>query len=118
MTQDINFFAEDPGRYERFQQEFKAQNILGDLINEVFDQYNSKLNMRDGNERDLSILVAAAFFGKAQKTFQTIMRLCALGCGEDAIVLLRSNIRHEDSMCGPPWRDTRVVAGTHAGGCT
>ena len=27
-------------------------------------------------------------------------------------------IRHEDSMCGPPWRDTRVVAGTHGGGCT
>jgi hypothetical protein len=27
-------------------------------------------------------------------------------------------IRHEDSMCGPPWRDTRVVAGTYVGDCT
>jgi hypothetical protein len=92
MAEEIDFFAEDHGRYYRFQQEFKAQNLLGDLINEVFDQYNSQLTIREGEERDLSILVVAAVFGKAQKTFQTITRLCALGYGEDAIVLLRSNI--------------------------
>ncbi|KFI23944.1 hypothetical protein [Nitrosococcus oceani] len=92
MEHGIDFFAEDPGRYERFQQEFRAQNILGDCINEIIDQHGDKLELRDGEERDLSLLVASAFFGKAQKTFQAVIRLCALGFGEDALILVRSNI--------------------------
>ena len=46
-----------------------------------------------GKERKgCSLLLIASFFGKAQKTFQAVTRLCALGYGEDALILVRSNI--------------------------
>jgi hypothetical protein len=92
VSQGINFFAEDPGRFERFQEEFRAQTVLGDSINEIIDQHSDKLKLRDGEERDLSLLIIASFFGKAQKTFQAVRSLCALGYGEDALILIRSNI--------------------------
>ena len=51
----------------------------------------NELKVRSDHERDLSLLVSAAF-GKGLKTFDAITRLCLLGFGEDALVLLRSNI--------------------------
>src|SRR6266511_3305462 len=92
MGQAINFFAEDPGRYERFQQHFIAQNIIDDVIDEILERHSDALKEREGEESDLSRLVAGLCFGKAHKTFHAIIRLCALGFGEDAAILLRSNI--------------------------
>src|SRR5262249_53919759 len=60
-------------------------------MNDIIDQHSDKLKLRDGEERDLSLLLIGSF-GKTQKTFQAVMRLCALGYGEDALVLVRSNI--------------------------
>jgi Family of unknown function (DUF5677) len=91
MSQEPDFFADDPGRFQRFQLGFRAQNLLGDLINEILDRHVDKIKLKDGEERDLSLLISASF-GKGLKTFQAISRLCALGFGEDAIILLRSNI--------------------------
>lgn len=91
MSPEIDLFADDPERFQRFRREFRAQNILGDLVNEVLEQHGDKLKLKDGEEHDLSLLVAASF-GKGLKTFQSIARLCALGFGEDALILLRSNV--------------------------
>jgi hypothetical protein len=99
MSQAINFFAEEPGRFERFQEEFRAQSILDDSINTIIGQYSDKLKLRDGEERDLSLLLKASFFGKAQKTFQAVIRLCVLGYGEDALVLVRSNVNLLINIC-------------------
>jgi len=92
MGKEINFFAEDPGRYERFQQEFRAQHIIEDVLDEILARHRDALKEREGEERDLSRLIGGLCFGKAHKTFQAIIRLCALGLGEDAAILLRSNI--------------------------
>jgi Family of unknown function (DUF5677) len=78
-------------RYYRFQHLFQAQNTLGDIINEIFDDHADRLQVHEDEERDLSLLVPAAL-GKGIKTFQAITRLCLLGYGEDALVLVRSNI--------------------------
>ena len=91
MSPEIDFFADDPGRFQRFQGEFRAQNLLGDLVNEILNGHRDKLKLKEGEDRDLSLLVAASL-GKGLKTFQAIARLCALGFGEDAMVLLRSNV--------------------------
>jgi Family of unknown function (DUF5677) len=45
----------------------------------------------DGDDRLLSSLIGP-LLGKGMKTFQAIMRLCLLGFGEDAAVLLRGNV--------------------------
>src|SRR6267142_2368879 len=92
MAQEINFFAEDPGRYERFQKHFITQNIIDDVIDEICEKHSDVLKEREGEERDLSRLISGLCFGKAHKTFHAIIRLCALGLGEDAAILLRSNI--------------------------
>ena len=91
MSPETDVFADDPGRFQRFEREFRAQNFLGDLVNEILDRHEHKLKVKDGEERDLSLLISASF-GKGLKTFQAISRLCALGYGEDAIILLRSNV--------------------------
>jgi hypothetical protein len=91
VSPEIDFFLDDPGRFHRFEREFRAQNVLGDLVNEILDKYVDNLKLKDGAERDLSLLISASF-GKGLKTFQAISRLCALGFGEDAVTLLRSNV--------------------------
>jgi hypothetical protein len=91
MSPEPGLFADDPGRFQRFQRGFRAQNFFGDLINEILDHHVDKIKVKDGEERDLSLLISASI-GKGMKTFQAISRLCALGFGEDAIILLRSNI--------------------------
>ena len=91
MSLETDFFADDPGRFQRFEREFRAQNLLWDLVNEILDRHEDKLKLKDGEQRDLSLLISASF-GKGLKTFQAISRLCALGFGEDAIILLRSNV--------------------------
>ncbi len=49
------------------------------------------LRERDGPDRPLSV-VMVAMLGKAMKTFAAIERLCLIGYGEDAAVLLRTNV--------------------------
>lgn len=78
-------------RFKRFERLFHAQNTLGDLINDVLGRHQDHLKVRDGEEHDLSLLMATSL-GKGMKTFQAIVRLCLIGYGEDALVLLRSNI--------------------------
>lgn len=93
MGNEVNLFAEDPGRYERFKQEFNAQHVIDDVIDVLLERYGDALKTRDEEEKDyLSRLVAGFCFAKAHKTFHATQRLCALGFGEDAALLLRSNI--------------------------
>ena len=61
-------------------------------MNAVFDEEEGRaLRLRDSREKALSLLMIASL-GKGMKTFQAISRLCVLGYGEDALVLLRANI--------------------------
>jgi hypothetical protein len=99
MAQEINFFTEDPGRYERFKQHFIVQNIIDDVIDEICEKHSDVLKEREGEERDLSRLVNGLCFGKAHKTFHAIIWLCASGLGEDVAILLRSNINLLIKIC-------------------
>jgi hypothetical protein len=92
MAKKVDFFAEDPGRYERFKLEFTAQGVIDDVIDVLLERHGDALKVRDGEESDLSRLVAGCCFAKAHKTFHATQRLCALGFGEDAAILLRSNV--------------------------
>lgn len=76
----------------KFRKEFEASNVLIDCMNEIIDKYKGRLKLK-GNlaQQDLDLLVAA-MFAKAGKTFQAILKLSSLGFGEDALILLRSNI--------------------------
>ncbi len=76
-------------RFRRFQKLFQLQGNLWDLVNNLLD--HAEVKLRDGDERDLSLLVGASF-GKALKTFCGIHDLCLAGWGEDALILLRSNV--------------------------
>ncbi len=86
-----SLFDEASARYNRFKRLFQAQNTLNDLVNEILGRHGDKLKVRKGNEHDLSLIIASAL-GKGMKSSQAITRLCLLGFGEDALVLLRSNI--------------------------
>jgi hypothetical protein len=76
-------------RWQRFEKLFRAEGRLWDLVNEIFDDASIKL--RGADERDLSLLVGAAL-GKVLKTFDGVHDLCIKGWGEDALILLRSNV--------------------------
>ncbi len=78
-------------RFRRFEKVFKVHGRLYDLANVLLDQEAEKLKIRTGDERDLSLLVCASL-GKALKTCYAINELCLIGFGEDALVLLRSNV--------------------------
>lgn len=86
-----NLFDEASERHSRFEKLFLAQDKLNDYINEILDGSADKLKIRDGVEHDLSLIVSLAF-GKGLKTFHATVRLCLLGFGHDALILLRSNI--------------------------
>ncbi|MCI0626994.1 MAG: DUF5677 domain-containing protein [Acidobacteria bacterium] len=91
MSFPYDLFPEAQQRYQKFERLFQAQNTLGDAVNTILDRHSEKLKVQEGEEHDLSLVVAAGL-GKAIKTFQAITRLCLLGYGEDALILLRSNI--------------------------
>src|SRR6266446_2840578 len=76
-------------RFRRFQNVFQLQCHLWDLVNHLLEY--AELKLRSGDERDLSLLVGASF-GKVLKTFYGINDLCLSGWGEDALILLRSNV--------------------------
>jgi Family of unknown function (DUF5677) len=93
--QEHNFFP-DPElhqreRYERFRSLFRAHDTLGDLINNVLDKDGERMKVRDGRERLLSMLVSTAL-GRGMKDAQAIVRLCLLGFGEQAMIVLRSSV--------------------------
>jgi len=61
-------------------------------MGQVFSNNSAKLHLaREMNDHDFRLL-ACAMFGKANKTFEAVLKLCATGYGEDALVLLRSNL--------------------------
>lgn len=78
-------------RYQRFVRHFRLNGDVGDAVNRVLDEEGEKSHERDGADRPLSVLIGTVL-GKAMKTFQAIERLCLLGYGEDAAVLLRTNV--------------------------
>ena len=78
-------------RYERFALLFRINGDVGDLVNRVLDEEGVKIQVRDGDDHLLSTIIGP-LLGKAMKTFQAIERLCLLGYGEDAAVLIRSNV--------------------------
>jgi hypothetical protein len=80
-----------PERWARFGKLFSLQGDVGDLVNRVLDEEGDKMQVRHGEDRLLSGFVGP-ILGKAMKTFQGVERLCLLGFGEDAAVLLRSNV--------------------------
>src|SRR6266850_8595023 len=89
MANEVNFFAQDPGRYKRFKQEFTAQGIIDDVVDVLLERHADALKLRDGEENDLSRLVGGFCFAKAHKTFHATQRLCALGFGEEAAFIGR-----------------------------
>jgi len=92
MDKEVDLFADDPGRFERFRLEFMSQRVIDDVMDAMFERYGEALKPRDGKEKELYRLVVGFCFAKAHKTFHATQRLCALGFGEDAAILLRSNI--------------------------
>jgi len=79
------------GRFQRFALRFKLVGDVGDAVNRVLDEEGEKMHERGGPDRPLSVLMGP-LLGKAMKTFAAIERLCLLGYGEDAAVLLRTNV--------------------------
>ncbi len=78
-------------RYMRFKRPFQLQGDVGDLVNQILDEEADKIAVRHGDDRALSALIGPAL-GKAMKTFQAVERNCVLGFGEDAAVLVRTNV--------------------------
>lgn len=91
MSLAPDLFDDAGPRFERFERLFRAQDDLGDLVNQVLDEEGDKIKVRDGPDRPLSVLMGPAL-GKAMKSFQAVQRLCLLGFGEDALLVLRSNV--------------------------
>lgn len=84
-------FADAPSRYKRLEDHFLAQAFLQEKVEEVCETSGESIRVRRGDEQNLSVVVALSF-AKGLKTFSAVNRLCVLGYGEDAQVLLRSNI--------------------------
>ncbi len=78
-------------RYARFARLFRLQGDVGDRVNQVLNEEADNIQVRHGEDRLLSTIIGP-LLGKAMKTFQAVERLCLLGYGEDAAVLLRSNV--------------------------
>jgi hypothetical protein len=92
LDKAVDLFAEDPGRFERFRLEFMSQRVIDDVMDAMLERYREAMKLRGGEEQELYRLVVGFCFAKAHKTFHATQRLCALGFGEDAAILLRSNI--------------------------
>lgn len=91
MKIDPAILADTDDRFIKFQQLFIVQDVIDYEINRILNADKDKLILRGGEEHLLSLVMATAF-GKALKTFRAIARLCRLGFGEDALILLRSNV--------------------------
>lgn len=84
--------TDEESRKLRFPREIEATQFLIDAMNQVTIKYEGKINLRkDLLERDLDLLIST-MYGKASKSFEAITRLCCLGFGEDALVVLRANV--------------------------
>jgi uncharacterized protein DUF5677 len=89
---DADFLDGVSERYGRLPALFDATGRLAELINAFLDQHEELMEFRrDDATRDLGLIVVASF-GKALKTFQAIGRLAVFGYGEDALVLVRTNV--------------------------
>lgn len=86
---DADRIKDAEARFRRFEKLFRVQIRIWELVNMLLDQETVRL--RSGAERDLSLVVGASL-GKAMKTFQGVHELCLTGWGEDAMILLRSNV--------------------------
>ncbi len=84
--------TDQDARKQRFPKELRATNALIDCMNRMVTENEGKIKTRDEvKENDLDQLVAS-MYGKATKTFMATLELSFLGFGEDALILLRSNI--------------------------
>ncbi len=84
-------FSGADARFLRFAKHFEAQAFLQEEVEEIFKNHSGHIRLRKNRERNLSFLVAL-MLSKGLKTFAAVCRLCVLGFGEDAQVLLRTNI--------------------------
>jgi hypothetical protein len=75
-------------RYARFEPLFRAHRRMLACVDAILEQNTATL--KDGAE-ELSVVVGTSLT-KSIKTFEGIRTLCLLGWGEDALVLLRSNV--------------------------
>lgn len=94
MTPDTDPLGDPRDRARRFGQFhrlFTCSGYLGDLINQVLDNHGDAIRLKPGPERLVSLIFITSF-GKAMKTFQAIQRMRLLGYGEDALILLRTNV--------------------------
>lgn len=79
-------------RMQRFSNEFSALRILIESVNQINTMHPGEVRLRGARpNRDLDQVVAGSF-AKAAKSFYAINKLCSLGYGEDALILLRSNV--------------------------
>src|SRR5512132_2432584 len=79
-------------RHARFEWLFREVDTLIDVINDIHTSYRgTKLLLTAGAGREVSIILVTSL-GKALKTFQAANTAELLGYGEDAGILLRSNI--------------------------
>jgi len=84
--------TDQDARKLRFPNELRASDALIDCMNRMVTENEGKIKTRDEvKENDLDQLVAA-MYGKASKTFIATLELSFLGYGDDALILLRSNI--------------------------
>jgi hypothetical protein len=89
-AQDIDSIRDREQRFRRLAKPFRAHAEMYQIVNAVLDEHALRLPPEPA-PRDLGLLVGAAL-GKALKTYNAIHELCLLGHGEDALVLLRSNV--------------------------
>jgi hypothetical protein len=93
LTQPHDFFA-DPevgARYGRLEDIFRAHDTLATLINRILDEEGARMTVRDGREHLLSTFVSACL-GRGMRDCEATSRLCLLGFGEQAMIVLRSTV--------------------------
>src|SRR5687767_5380058 len=91
MPLSPDLFSDAAPRFRRFERLFLAHDTVGNCVNEVLDREETRMRVRDGPDRFLSLVMAGAL-GRGMKSFQAVQRLCLLGFGEDAMVVLRSQV--------------------------
>lgn len=92
MPLNRNAFAGADERYDRFEWLYREIGLLTDIINEITTTYrDTHLKLSAGDGKEVSLIFATSV-GKAMKTFHAISLVAVLGYGEDAAILIRSNI--------------------------
>ncbi len=91
-TKEKTGMTDEETRVLKFQKHFNASDVLMNCMIEVTEKHKARIKLRGNKaEKDLDLLVAT-MYGKAAKTFGAVLKLCRLGFGEDALILIRANV--------------------------